>query len=101
MNLIRFEWDPVKAETNLSKHGITFTEAQTVFYDESAILFDDPEHSDDENRLLIIGFSSQARLLIVCHCIRGKENAVRIISARKATRTERRQYSEINRGWRS
>ena len=98
MNKIVFEWDSAKAAGNIRKHGISFDEASTVFADESAILFDDPDHSDSEDRYLIIGFSKYANMLIVCHCLRGKGDTIRIISARKATRTEILAYVEINSG---
>lgn len=99
MKEIRFEWDFQKAQTNIKKHGISFEEATTVFSDERAILFDDPDHSQDEDRSIILGFSANARMLIVCHCIRGEGNIIRIISARKATKTEENMYTEINQGW--
>lgn len=99
MNEIRFEWDPKKAEKNAEKHGITFDEATTVFSDEMAVIFDDPDHSEDEDRSIILGFSASARMLIVCHCLHGEGDIVRIISARKATRAEEDQYTEINQGW--
>lgn len=99
MNDIKFEWDNNKAQANIEKHGITFHEASTVFSDESAILFDDPEHSMEEERFMLLGMSSQARMLIVCHCYRSADNIIRIISARKATKTETRQYIEFNEGW--
>jgi len=99
MSEIRFEWDSNKAKSNIEKHGVTFEEASTVFDDEMAIIFDDPDHSDDENRSIILGFSASARMLIVCHCLRGEGDIIRIISARKATKTEKAQYAEINQGW--
>lgn len=95
-----FEWDDHKAAINKKKHnGITFEEASSAFEDENAIIFDDPDHSEDENRFLLIGISSHLRLLVVCHCYRHKENVIRIISARKATKSETKQYVEINDGW--
>lgn len=93
---ISFEWDVKKAETNLKKHNVSFEEASSVFMDENAILFDDPDHSIEEDRFLIIGFSEKLRLLIVSHCIR-QEDTIRIISARNATKNERKEYSEINK----
>ena len=99
MNEIKFDWDPNKALKNIEKHGVTFEEAITVFSDELAIIFDDPDHSQDEERSIIVGFSANARILIVCHCLREKGNIIRIISARKATRTEEKQYTDINQGW--
>ncbi len=67
MEKLRFEWDPNKAKTNIEKHGIGFEEAATVFADEQAVLFDDPDHSEDENRSILLGFSAMAKMLIVCH----------------------------------
>jgi uncharacterized protein len=92
MNEIRFIWDPAKARENERKHDIAFDEAKTVFSDEGALLIDDPDHSIDEERFVIIGFSSNARLLTVCHCCRESDEVIRIISARRATRTESDQY---------
>jgi uncharacterized protein len=89
---IRFTWDPTKALANQRKHGVGFEEARTVFADEGALLIDDPDHSADEDRFVIIGFSSQPRLLTVCHCYRASDEVIRIISARKATRNESCQY---------
>ena len=91
MNETRFTWDPDKAVENARKHGTTFDEARTVFSDEGALLIDDPDHSVGEC-FVIIGFSSHARLLTVCHCYRASNEVVRIISARRATRTESGQY---------
>ena len=99
MDELRFEWNPNKAKTNIEKHGISFEEAATVFADEQAILFDDPDHSEDEDRSILLGFSAMAKMLIVCHCLREEGNVIRIISARKATKTEEKQYTEINQGW--
>lgn len=99
MNRIEFEWDNHKAQINKEKHGITFEEAITVFADENAVLFDDPEHSESEDRFLLLGISDKINMLIVCHCYRGSNDTIRIISARKATKNETIQYSEINRGW--
>ena len=92
MDRLRFEWDPEKNEINKRKHQVSFEEAQTVFYDEEAKVIDDPEHSADEERFIILGFSKRANLLVVCHCYRASETVIRIISARKATKTEMRQY---------
>jgi uncharacterized DUF497 family protein len=89
---MRFEWDPNKDEINRRKHGISFEEAKTVFYDEYAILFDDPDHSEEEDRFLILGFSQRENLCIVSHCYRGEDEIIRIISARKATKTETSYY---------
>ena len=89
---IDFEWDPNKAEISVAKHGVTFKEAATVFGDPYARVIDDPDHSLDEERFVIIGLSSRANVLTVCHCLRGKGSIIRIISARKATKNELRQY---------
>lgn len=92
--MLRFEWDESKNKRNRRKHGIWFEEAQTVFDDTSARLFDDPEHSSRENRFLLLGFSSVGRILVVVHCYRESESVIRIISARKATRKEAEFYEE-------
>ena len=92
MSNITFKWDASKASLNKKKHGISFDEAKTVFFDENAIVIHDPEHSDDEERFVILGISAIARLLVVCHCFRKKGSVIRIISARKATKRESIQY---------
>lgn len=92
MDAIKFEWDENKNTTNKKKHGVSFEEAQTVFYDADALLIDDPEHSQDEDRFIILGYSNHAKMLVVCHCYRADETVIRIISARKATKTETNQY---------
>ena len=94
MNAISFEWDENKNAINRAKHRVSFEEAETVFYDENAVLIPDPDHSEEEERFIILGFSLMARLLIVCHCYRHNESVIRIISARKATAQETRQYNE-------
>ena len=94
MEILRFEWDPQKDLTNRKKHGVSFAEASTVFEDVNALVISDPEHSEDEERFIILGFSLQANLLVVCHCCRASESIIRIISARKATKNETRQYHE-------
>jgi hypothetical protein len=88
---MRFTWDPRKAAANRRKHGVSFEEAETVFYDEQALLIEDPTPDEVEERLVITGRSAEQRLLVVCHCIRG-ENVIRIISARKANRQESQEY---------
>lgn len=90
--MIKFEWDAAKARSNKKKHGVSFEEAQSVFYDEFAVQFFDEDNSGSENRFLMLGFSDEARLLIVCHCEREQDNTVRIISARKATKNESTYY---------
>ena len=94
MDMLHFEWDPQTDLTNQKKHGISFAEASTVFEDVNALVISDPEHSEDEERFVILGFSLQANLLVVCHCYRASESVIRIISARKATKNETRQYNE-------
>jgi len=88
-----FEWNSRKASENKQKHGVSFEEAKTAFLDENARLIPDPEHSDDEDRFVLLGLSIQLRLLLVCHCFRERGDVIRIISARKADRSERRQYA--------
>ena len=90
--MINFEWDDRKAWTNQRKHQVTFDEARTVFYDEFAIEFHDSPDSAEEERFLMLGMSLHARLLLVCHCLRDDETTIRIISARKATRSESKLY---------
>ena len=86
--MIQFEWDQSKATANQRKHGVSFEEAQSIFYDEFAVQFYDDEHSTSEERFILLGMSASARLLIVCHCERKSGNLIRIISARKATKAE-------------
>jgi uncharacterized DUF497 family protein len=89
---VRFEWDPKKAAANLAKHGVAFEEALTVFSDSLARIFDDEDHSDEEEREIIIGHSTKQRLLIVCFTARS--TAIRLFSARQATKRERQDYEE-------
>ena len=89
---LRIEWDPRKAASNLKKHGVSFREAATVFSDDNARLIRDPDHSETEDRFILLGLSSSLRVLIVCHCYRESADLIRIISARKANRSERDQY---------
>ncbi len=89
---ISFEWDESKNSRNKKKHGVPFEEAQTVFVDENALLLHDPDHSDEEDRFILLGLSSSLRILVVCHCYRKSDEIIRIISARKATRLEQKQY---------
>jgi len=93
MSHLTFEWNPAKNQKNISKHRVCFDEAKTVFTDEYARLIADPEHSDAEDRFILMGTSIDSRLLIVCHCIR-EEDSIRIISARKADKQERKIYEE-------
>ena len=96
METIKFEWDEKKNEINKRKHGLSFEEAKEVFGDENAILFDDPDHSMDEDRFLIIGSVKSSKICIVSHCYRDNDNVIRLISARQATKNEQRVYEE---GW--
>jgi uncharacterized DUF497 family protein len=89
---MRFAWDDAEAGENLRKHGVSFEEASTVFADENARLKHDPDHSREEDRFILIGFSANLRLLLVCHAYRENDEVIRIISARKATPNERKQY---------
>jgi hypothetical protein len=92
MKKLRFEWDNNKEKINISKHSVSFDEAQTVFYDEYAIQFFDPDHSESEDRFLLLGTSFKLKKLVVCHCFREEETVVRIISARKADKDETKAY---------
>ena len=90
--MISFSWDDRKNEANRKKHGVSFDEAKTVFYDENAIRYFDPDHSEDEDRFLMVGVSRNLRMIIVCHCFREEDSVIRIISARKATKGEEDNY---------
>lgn len=90
--MIRFEWDPAKAVSNQKKHGISFEDARSVFYDEFAVQFFDEANSEVEDRFLMLGLSSEAQLLLVCHCERDLGNVIRIFSARRATKNEQKYY---------
>ena len=92
MSMPRFEWDETKNRANRRKHGISFEEARTAFLDENARVIPDPEHSDDEERFVLLGLSIAARVLLVCHCYRQSDDVIRIISARKADSDEINQY---------
>ena len=89
---LRFDWDKRKNTTNQRKHGVSFEEAQTVFYDDRALLIEDPDETED--RFLLLGLSLALRTLVVCHCYREEDEVIRIISARKASRSERAQYEQ-------
>ncbi len=95
MDELEFEWDSRKAESNEQKHGVSFEEAQSVFYDENARLAYDPAHSLEEDRFILLGVSDEARLLVVCHLYKESDRSIRIISARPATKRERQQYEEF------
>ncbi len=90
---MRFEWDENKNKTNIQKHGVSFEEAKSVFYDDFAIQFYDDKNSKEEDRFLMLGMSGESRLLLICHCERDFGHSIRIISARKATKEESKHYS--------
>ncbi len=94
MSEIRFEWDPRKARANLSKHGVSFKEASTAFYDDFGLLLDDPDATVQEDRFILLGLSSGVRLLVVVHCFREPDETIRIISARQADQYETELYQE-------
>jgi len=97
MEKLVFTWDESKNAVNKKKHGVSFEEAQTVFFDEYAIEFDDPDHSEDENRFLLVGLSQKLRVIIVSHCFLENKSEIRIISARKATRKEENAYFKVSK----
>jgi uncharacterized DUF497 family protein len=92
MTGIIFEWDDKKEKSNKRKHGISFEEARTAFYDENAIQYFDPDHSNDEDRFILLGISFKLKVLVVCHCFRENDSVIRIISARKADKDEEYEY---------
>ena len=92
MTEIIFEWDDKKDKANKRKHGVSFEEARTAFYDENAIQYFDPDHSDEEDRFILLGISYQLKVLVVCHCFRESDSVIRIISARKADKEEEYEY---------
>jgi uncharacterized protein len=94
MSEIRFEWDARKARANLSKHGVSFEEASTAFYDELGLLLDDPDATVQEDRFILLGLSSRMRLLVVVHCFREPDETIRIISARQAAQHETDLYQD-------
>ena len=93
---LRFEWDTQKATANLAKHGVAFSEALTAFSDDTGLVIDDPDHSAEEDRFILLGLSSELRLLVVVHCFRENGQVIRLISARRANRRERDQYKVRN-----
>ena len=94
MEELKFEWDKRKETTNVQKHGVSFEDVRTAFFDEGAIPFYHPDHSDQEDRFILLGLSLKPQVLVVCHCFRESETVVRIISARKADKDEARAYWE-------
>ena len=97
MRDLRFAWNKRKNQANIKTHKVSFEEAETVFKDENAIQYFDPDHSDDEDRFILLGVSAKRRVLVVCHCFRESELVVRIISARRADKSEGRAYWETKR----
>ena len=97
MTPLRFEWDEGKNRENRRKHGVSFEEAMTVFYDDNAVEFFDDEHSEEEDRFLLLGVSGRLRVVMVCHCLREGGDVIRLISARKATGSERKHYPGATR----
>jgi uncharacterized DUF497 family protein len=95
METIQFNWDKNKARINLTKHKISFEEAQSVFDDDNARLIFDPDHSEDEDRFILLGLSYSLKVLVVVHCYKDNENIIRLISARKATKLEEKNYKEL------
>jgi uncharacterized DUF497 family protein len=91
---MKFEWDEKKNKSNIKKHSVSFDEAKTVFYSDQAIVFDDPEHSSEEDRFIIVGFSSIGKLLLSCFCEKCEGDIIRIISARKLTKNEAKNFSK-------
>ena len=94
---LEFEWDAKKEKANAKKHGVSFDDARTAFYDDTAMVFYDPDHSNDEDRFILLGMSVRAGVLVVCHCIRDSDSVVRIISARCADKREETDYWEYRR----
>jgi len=94
--MIKFEWNTVKAVTNVKKHGVSFEEAKSVFFDDFALQFFDQENSDTEDRFLMLGISNETNILLICHCERDDGNTIRLISARKATKNESKNYQRVH-----
>ncbi|MCK9373022.1 MAG: BrnT family toxin [Sulfuricurvum sp.] len=95
MKSLKFEWDEPKASSNITKHGVSFEEAKTVFDDDFARMIPDPDHSEQEERFILLGMSYTLKILAVVHCYRDQEGIIRIISARRSTKNEERQYKEL------
>jgi uncharacterized DUF497 family protein len=90
--MMKFEWNTAKAVTNIKKYGVSFEEAKSVFFDDFAVQFFDQENSGTEDRFLMLGMSNETNLLLICHCERDDGNTIRVISARKATKNESKNY---------
>ena len=97
MKHLVFKWDKKKEKTNIKKHGVSFDEARTTFYDEHAVFFHDPDRSNDEDRFILLGTSYKLNTLVVCHCFREEETVIRIISARKADKDEFKEYRDFRK----
>ena len=95
MEDLRFTWDRKKADANLQKHGVSFGEGKSLFFDRNARIIFDPEHSDNEDRFILLGLSYSLRILVVCHCYIESDSVIRLISARKASRPEQKQYGDF------
>ncbi len=95
MNELQFTWDIQKAQSNIQKHGISLDEAKSAFLDDNACLIYDPDHSQQEDRFILLGMSVYFRILVVCHCYKENDTIIRIISARKANKLEQKQYQEL------
>lgn len=94
---LNFEWDRKKDKANAKKHGVSFEDAKTAFYDETAIVYHDPDQSEQEDRFILLGLSARAGVLVVCHCVRENDTVIRIISARTANKFEETDYWEIRK----
>ena len=92
MKEVYFDWNEAKNQANVRKHGVSFEEAKSVFFDESALLLADPDHSEDEDRFVLLGLSAKLRLVLVCHCFEADDGLIRVISCRKANRKEMSLY---------
>jgi len=92
MNDLCFDWSEAKNKENVQKHGVSFEEAKSVFFDEYALLIADPDHSENEDRFVLLGLSAKLRLLLVCHCFEADDGLIRVISCRKANRKEMSLY---------
>ena len=97
MNDLEFEWDAKKDKSNVKKHGVSFEDARAAFYDETAIVFHDPDNTDEEDRFILLGLSVRAGVLVVCHCVRDDDSVIRIISARCADKVEESNYWEYRK----
>lgn len=97
MSDLEFDWNPRKNKSNTKKHGVSFDDAKAAFYDETAIVYHDPDHSNDEDRFILLGLSIRAGVLVVCHCVREDDSVIRIISARPANKNEESDYWEFRK----